>query len=171
MEPSPQDVKRHDEIAGEIETLEQEMAELKEKSAEIEENIKSLQEDIMDAGGMDLRLQKVVVDDVTKRITNLNNKITKAMVGKAKAEKDVVRLEASIVKTDNECEKISAQLHETDEEVKEKAKEAAAIMKEADESKKVRENWLHVNDFSQQLSSAYARKESRSGQAEKGIGW
>ncbi|KAI9320698.1 SMCs flexible hinge [Dichotomocladium elegans] len=137
VKPSPEDVKRHSEIEGEIECLQQEMQELKDKTADIEEQIKSLQEDIMEAGGMDLRLQKIVVDDVKKRIDSLNNKITKAMVAKAKAEKDVTKLEANIKKTEKEKEKIETDLKEVEEESKEKAKEAAQVMREADESKKV----------------------------------
>lgn len=138
--PSPQDVKRHDEIQTEIDQIEEEMNELKEKTVEIEEKIKSLQEEIMDAGGMDLRLQKIVVDDVRKRIDNLNSKITKSMVAKAKAEKDVVRLESSIKKTEKECENIDKNLKEMEEEYKEKAKEVQKVMKEVEEAKKVKIN-------------------------------
>lgn len=135
--PSPQDVKRHEEIQAEIEQLETEMNELKKKTAEIQEKIKLLQEEIMDAGGMDLRLQKIVVDDVRKRIDTLNNKITKSVVAKAKAEKDVVKLESSIKKTEKECEKIDQDLKEMEEEYKEKAKEVQKIKKEVEEAKKV----------------------------------
>ncbi|KAI8147562.1 hypothetical protein BJV82DRAFT_351738 [Fennellomyces sp. T-0311] len=136
IEPSPEDVKRHGEIGGEIEQLEQEMAELKEKTTEIEETIESLQEDIMEAGGMDLRLQKMVVDDVTKRIDTLNNKITKAMVAKAKAEKDVVKLESSIKKYEQEDNKIDKDIQKLEAESLEKAKEAAEIAKQVDELNK-----------------------------------
>ncbi|KAI8993469.1 hypothetical protein BDB01DRAFT_327635 [Pilobolus umbonatus] len=57
-QPKPADVQRQKDIKNEIEVLEEEMAGLKEMTSEIEETISSLQEDIMDAGGMDLRLQK-----------------------------------------------------------------------------------------------------------------
>ncbi|KAI9484434.1 hypothetical protein BDB00DRAFT_774953 [Zychaea mexicana] len=136
MEPSPEDVKRHSEIGHEIEKLENDMAELEEKPAEIDEQIQSLQEEIMDAGGMDLRLQKIVVDDVNKRIENLNSRITKAMVAKAKAEKDVVKLESSIKKYEQEDGKIDQDIKKLEAESAQKAKEAAGIIKQVEELNK-----------------------------------
>ncbi|KAF7724063.1 hypothetical protein EC973_001396 [Apophysomyces ossiformis] len=133
--PRPEDIQRHEEIKKEIEQLSAEMQELKEKTGEIEENIRSLHEDIMNAGGMDLRLQKIVVDDVRKKIDNLNKKITKCMVAKAKAEKDVTKLEISVKKNEKEIEKIEADLKEVEQEFNTKSKEAAQIMQEADKLK------------------------------------
>ncbi|KAI8647729.1 hypothetical protein BD408DRAFT_334358, partial [Parasitella parasitica] len=115
--PSPADVQRQDEIGSEIEQLQQELIELKEKTIEIEEAIAALHEDIMDAGGMDLRIQKICVNDMRKKIDSLNSKITKNMVAKSKAEKDVTRLEASIVKFERESEKFEHNLNVLEEEL------------------------------------------------------
>lgn len=113
------------------------MTELKEKTAEIEETISSLHEEIMSAGGMDLRLQKICVNDVRKRIDGLNNRITKNMVAKAKAEKDVSKLENSIVKFEKESEKIDKEIKELEEEIKEFDLRIAEIVAEVDRAKKV----------------------------------
>jgi structural maintenance of chromosome 4 len=113
------------------------MAELKEKTVEIEETISSLHEDIMDAGGMDLRLQKICVNDVRKRIDALNNRITKNMVAKTKAEKDVIKLESSIVKTEKEGEQFEKKLKELNDEVDQIGKDIEAMVAKVDESKQV----------------------------------
>ncbi|KAI8374155.1 uncharacterized protein BYT42DRAFT_393047 [Radiomyces spectabilis] len=124
-------------IEQEIARLQEEMEEYKAKTVEIDETIKSLHEDIMDAGGMDLRLQKIVVDDVRKRINGLNNKITKSMVAKAKAEKDVTKLESTIKKAEREFEKLETDLKELEQESKRKAKEASEVMKEVEKHQTV----------------------------------
>lgn len=135
--PSPHDVKREAEIGTEIDALQSEIEDLKEKSAEIEETISSLHEEIMDAGGMDLRLQKICVNDVKKRIDNLNNRITKNSVAKSKAEKDVVKLEATIANTEKEGEKFEDQLKELNKEIAEIAENMASVVKKVDEAKEV----------------------------------
>lgn len=150
------------------------MQELKDKTAEIEETIRSLQEDIMEAGGMDLRLQKIVVDDVRKRIDNLNNKITKAMVAKAKAEKDVAKLESSIRKTEKDSSKIEEDLKELEEEQAQKAAEFAKISKEMDDAKKVEKKGRVFGSKKDANSDVHhvanGRKEEAYGGNQKGIG-
>lgn len=113
------------------------MADLKEQTAEIEETISSLHEEIMEAGGMDLRLQKICVNDVRKRIDGLNNRITKNMVAKTKAEKDVIKLENSIAKTEKESEKFEQNMANLDREIGEVAKNMADIVLKVDGAKKV----------------------------------
>lgn len=136
-QPSPADVENEAAIQEEIEQLQVEMSELKEKTTEIEETISSLHEEIMDAGGMDLRLQKICVNDVRKRIDSLNNRITKNMVAKAKAEKDVSKLEAAIVKFEKDSAKIEQDIKDLDEETKEFDVRIAEIVAQVDESKEV----------------------------------
>jgi structural maintenance of chromosome 4 len=124
-------------IESEIEQLKEEMAELKEKTVEIEETISSLHEEIMDAGGNDLRVQKICVNDIRKQIDNMNNRITKNMVAKTKAEKDLSKLEASIVKFEKESEKFEQNLKELDDELKQHTKDMADIVAKVNEAKEV----------------------------------
>ncbi|KAI8084271.1 uncharacterized protein B0P05DRAFT_534893 [Gilbertella persicaria] len=134
--PSPADVKRQKQIESEIKKLETEMAKLKEKTVEIEETISSLHEEILEAGGMDLRLQKICVNDIRKRMDNLNTRITKNMVAKTKAEKDVNKFEASIIKFEKESEKYEHDLDELNEEVKQYDNDMADIIAKVEEAKK-----------------------------------
>lgn len=113
------------------------MVELKKQTVEIEETISSLHEEIMEAGGMDLRLQKICVNDVRKRIDGLNNRITKNMVAKTKAEKDVIKLENSIVKTEKESEKIEQNMARLDKEIQDIAKNMADIVLKVEDAKQV----------------------------------
>jgi structural maintenance of chromosome 4 len=137
-QPSPADVENQAKIKEKIEQLKEEMAELKEKTVEIEETISSLHEEIMDAGGNDLRVQKICVNDIRKQIDNMNNRITKNMVAKTKAEKDLVKLEASIVKFEKESEQFEQNLKELDDELKQHTKAMASIAARVAEAKEVR---------------------------------
>ncbi|KAI9480807.1 MAG: hypothetical protein EXX96DRAFT_564197 [Benjaminiella poitrasii] len=134
--PSPADVKHQAEIEAEISQLQNEMEELKEKTDEIQETISSLHEEIMDAGGMDLRLQKICVNDVRKRIDSMNNRITKNMVAKAKAEKDVSKYESSIVKFEKESEQYEQNLKQIEDEIQQYEEEMKEIIEKVDEAKK-----------------------------------
>ncbi|KAI8084576.1 RecF/RecN/SMC [Halteromyces radiatus] len=138
-QPSPQDVQRLEEINQTIERLTGEMEELKAKTTSIQETIESLHEEILDVGGMDLRLQKIVVDDVRKRIDGHNDKLTKCAVLKAKAEKDVLKLEDNIKKTETEIEKMMEGLADLDRQLIASTTTAAEILDEADRVKKVKE--------------------------------
>ncbi|KAL9550547.1 hypothetical protein MBANPS3_004670 [Mucor bainieri] len=115
--PSPADVQQQQEIEQDIVQLQEELTELKEKTIEIDDAIAALQSNIMEAGGMDLRQQTVRVKDVRKKIDTLNNKITKNMVAKTKAEKDVSKLESSIAKFERESERFEHDLKALDDEL------------------------------------------------------
>ncbi|CEP10094.1 hypothetical protein [Parasitella parasitica] len=133
--PSPADVQRQEEIESEIEQLQQDLVELKEKTAEIEDAIAALHENIMDAGGMDLRIQKICVNDMRKKIDGLNSKITKNMVAKSKAEKDVTKLESSIAKFERESEKYEHNLNDLEKELASCTRSLEEIMEQVNKAK------------------------------------
>ncbi|KAG2237053.1 hypothetical protein INT48_001821, partial [Thamnidium elegans] len=135
--PKPADIQRQAEIKQEIEDLEAEMKQLKKQTSEIEEAIRLLHEDIMNDGGMDLRLQTICVKQVRKNIDVANNRITKLMVAKSKAEKDVVKLEASIVKIEQEIENFSQTMQKLEDEIKETNKRMSDMTTELDKSKQL----------------------------------
>ncbi|KAL7322745.1 Structural maintenance of chromosomes protein 4 [Mucor circinelloides] len=128
--PSPADVRQQELIESEIVQLQEDLIELKEKTVEIDEAIAALQNDIMEAGGMDLRIQTICVNDMRKKIDNLNNKITKNMVAKTKAEKDVSKLEASIAKFERESEKFEHNLKDLEDELESCAKTLEEIVEQ-----------------------------------------
>ncbi|KAL0090798.1 hypothetical protein J3Q64DRAFT_1631009 [Phycomyces blakesleeanus] len=138
--PRPADVKRLKDIEEEVQTLEQDITTLKDKTADIEEKIRSLHEDIMEAGGMELRLQNIVVNDMTNGIKALDEKITKSTYAKSKAEKDVTRLEFTIQKTEADAEKIDSDLQDLEKELTRMTKEAAEASQQVESSRKVMED-------------------------------
>lgn len=145
MAPSPADVQQQQEIENEIVQLQEDLVELKEKTVEIDAAIAALQNDIMEAGGMDLRLQTICVKDLRKKIDNLNNKITKNMVAKTKAEKDVSKLETSIVKFERESERFEHDLKELDDELEACAKTLEEINEQVKQATEVMYSYYDSN--------------------------
>lgn len=164
MIPSEADTARKAEMDEEIKRLNTEMSDLKKQTAEIEATISSLHEEIMDAGGMDLRLQKICVNEARKSIDSLNNRITKLMVHKTKTENEITRLEASIVRTEKEMGSFKDNMKQLDtereqthksitefadqvEESKERMKDAND--KKSDLEKQLKEKTTHIEDLRQ----------------------
>ena len=79
-----------------LEALDEELEKLSEKSSAIESDIEALQEKILEAGGVRLRTQKSKVDGIKEMIELGSERTTKAEVAKAKAEKDITKLEKAI---------------------------------------------------------------------------
>ncbi|KAF9561610.1 RecF/RecN/SMC protein [Agrocybe pediades] len=94
--PNSGDLARISKLQKEISATEKELASLKEKSGAIEEDIKELETKILEIGGSKLLTQKSKVEGLRLHLQLANEEITKAEMAKAKAEKDVVKLEASI---------------------------------------------------------------------------
>jgi structural maintenance of chromosome 4 len=135
--PNPADVKRHEQIQFELEELNAEIDHLKEQTAQLEDTIKQLHQKIMDAGGMQLRLQKVKVDGVKEQIDTLNDRITKSIVSKSKAEKDATRFAKSIVKQENQILEIDEQSESLTKEIEKNLTIVNDIRKKAEESQNV----------------------------------
>ncbi|ORX60365.1 RecF/RecN/SMC protein [Hesseltinella vesiculosa] len=146
MQPSQQDVDGLAEIDQEIEQLNQDMEDIKSQCAEIEDKIHSLQDDIMDAGGMDLRLQTVVVNDMTKLIEGHHSKITKGTVLKSKAEKDVVKFNKNLSKYDTSLEQLAKEIEDLDQLLIQNNKDADAVLDRAIEAKKIMEQQKKTMD-------------------------
>jgi predicted nucleic acid-binding Zn-ribbon protein len=135
--PNPADVKRHEQIEAELVELTAEIDHLKEQTAQLESTIKELHQKIMEAGGIQLRLQKVKVDGVREQIDLLNDRITKSIVSKSKAEKDVIRYAKSIQRQQQQVEEMDSQLEDLTKQIEENAKIADDIRKKAEECQNV----------------------------------
>lgn len=135
--PNPADVKRHEQIEAELVELTAEIDHLKEQTAQLESTIKELHQKIMEAGGIQLRLQKVKVDGVREQIDLLNDRITKSIVSKSKAEKDVIRYAKSIQRQQQQVEEMDSQLEDLTKQIEENAKIADDIRKKAEECQDV----------------------------------
>ncbi|CEG80133.1 Putative Structural maintenance of chromosomes protein [Rhizopus microsporus] len=152
IEPSPADLERQEEIENQIEELVAEIDQLKEKTKVIEQTIASLHEQIMNAGGNELRQQKTCVNNIRKKIDSLNTQITKNMVAKSKAEKDVIRLEASIRKIEKEAEQFETKLKELEEEAGELSQQMHSIAEDVNRTKKLmEEKKTEIEDVRAQL--------------------
>lgn len=135
--PNPADVKRHEQIQFELEELNAEVDHLKEQTAQLDDTIKQLHQKIMEAGGMQLRLQKVKVDGVKEQIDTLNDRITKSIVSKSKAEKDATRFAKSIVKQENQIQEIDEQSETLTKEIEDNLAIVEEIRKKSEESQNV----------------------------------
>jgi structural maintenance of chromosome 4 len=96
----------------------------------------------MEAGGMQLRLQKVKVDGVKEQIDTLNDRITKSIVSKSKAEKDATRFAKSIVKQENQIQEIDEQSEALTKEIEDNLAFVEEIRKKSEESQNVS---LHIS--------------------------
>ncbi|KAG2182444.1 hypothetical protein INT43_007374 [Umbelopsis isabellina] len=132
--PNPADVKRHEQIQFELEELNAEVNHLKEQTAQLEDTIKQLHQKIMEAGGMQLRLQKVKVDGVKEQIDTLNDRITKSIVSKSKAEKDATRFAKSIAKQEKQIEEIDEQSEALTKEIEANLAIVEDIRKKSEQS-------------------------------------
>ncbi|CAO3677653.1 unnamed protein product [Umbelopsis ramanniana] len=145
--PDPANIKRHEQIQSEIEELTAEIDHLKEQTAQLEDTIKELHRKIMEAGGIKLRFQKAKVDGVKEQIDLLNDRITKSIVSKSKAEKDAARFAKSIVKQQQQVEEMDAQLEDLTKQIDENSKVANEIRSKAEESQNVSRfyciHWTH----------------------------
>ncbi|GAB5591511.1 Structural maintenance of chromosomes protein 4 [Umbelopsis nana] len=138
--PNPADVKRHEQIEVELVELTAEIDHLKDQTAQLEDTIKQLHQKIMEAGGIRLRLQKVKVDGIKEQIDLMNDRITKSIVSKSKAEKDATRCAKSIVRQQQQIAEIDSQLEDLTKQIEENAKIADDIRKKAEESQNIMES-------------------------------
>lgn len=105
----------------------------------MEDTIKELHRKIMEAGGIKLRFQKAKVDGVKEQIDLLNDRITKSIVSKSKAEKDAARFAKSIVRQQQQVEEMDTQLDDLTKQIDENSTVANEIRTKAEESQNVSE--------------------------------
>lgn len=151
-----------EEIASSTEKLE----ELQEKSSKIELAIKDLEKKILEIGGAKLLTQKSKVDGIRLHINLANDEITKAEVAKAKAEKDSVKLDASIEastaaveEVDGELEELTGQLEELVQYVTELRTKVEAAQSAAENSKEDLETLKTELDTKDEEIQAFRKKE------------
>ncbi|GJJ13220.1 hypothetical protein Clacol_007471 [Clathrus columnatus] len=94
--PNKEDLVRISTLEKEIDASKAELERLREKTAVITNAIQELENQILEVGGLKLRSQNSKVDSVKLHINIANEEITKAEVAKAKAEKDIKKLETTV---------------------------------------------------------------------------
>ncbi|KAG8974695.1 hypothetical protein FRB90_009718, partial [Tulasnella sp. 427] len=112
--PDAGDVKRIAVLDGEIASASAEVNKLRKQANTIQQVIEGLQNKILEIGGTRLRSQKAKVDGLKEMMDLANDQITKAEVGKAKAEKDVEKYTHSIDAAEAQLEEMKAEIDELD---------------------------------------------------------
>ncbi|KAF9971964.1 hypothetical protein BGZ73_004997 [Actinomortierella ambigua] len=139
-EPKPSEVAKIKALAEKADVLRKEVEAIKLNTVDIEAKIKELQNKILDAGGVKLRAQKSKVEGLREQIEALGDRITKTRVAKNKAEKDIIKLQASTVKLEKDLEGVMAELADLEEKMKEKAAIVATLRKKHEDIKNLMED-------------------------------
>ncbi|KAF9161876.1 hypothetical protein DFQ26_004065 [Actinomortierella ambigua] len=139
-EPKPNEVAKIKALADKAESLRKEVEAIKLNTVGIEAKIKELQNKILDAGGVRLRAQKSKVEGLREQIEALGDRITKTRVAKNKAEKDIIKFQASTARLEKELENITTELAELEESLKEKAAIVATLRKKHEDIKNLMED-------------------------------
>lgn len=113
--PNAADQKRIKSLEATIASSTSEVNKLREKSGAIESDIQALQEKILEIGGVRLRSQKAKVDGMKQQMDHINETITRAEVGKAKAERDSEKLGTNLKNNAASLEEQEATLGELEE--------------------------------------------------------
>lgn len=115
--PDSGDVARINVLDAEIDAATSKLEELEEGKSAIDDELKRLEKKIIDVGGARLLTQKSKVDGIRLHINLANDEITKAEVAKAKAEKDVKKLESVITTNSSSLEEVQEDLQKLEEEL------------------------------------------------------
>ncbi|KAF9443745.1 hypothetical protein P691DRAFT_712872 [Macrolepiota fuliginosa MF-IS2] len=140
--PNQGDLRRISELDAEVESATAELEEIQKKSSKIEKAIKDLEKRILEIGGSRLLSQKSKVDGIRLLINIANEEITRAEVARAKAEKDIGKLEgavegneASHKECEGEVQELQGTLQELQDYLKELREQYEAAQEAAENSK------------------------------------
>lgn len=138
-QPQGDDIKRIGILEASIQKLTEELWALEEKRDKIQSDIKSLQDKILEVGGVRLRSQQVKVEGIKEMSDHANDQLTKAEVGKAKAEKDLVKLEKNLKVNALAVEEMEEELTALEKNIKEKSNALEHVRKNVEDAKEVLE--------------------------------
>lgn len=137
--PDAGDAKRIAELEAQLATSGKEIVKLSEKTAAIDADIKAFQEKILEAGGVRLRSQKSKVDGMKEMIDLNSERVTKAEVAKAKADKDIVKLEKALDSNAAALEALGEELGALEETIAQKAEAVSVVRAKVEEAQEVME--------------------------------
>ncbi|KAK7206831.1 RecF/RecN/SMC [Myxozyma melibiosi] len=145
-----------------ISGLEAEAEQIRSKTSSIEDEIKGLEEQIMQIGGVKLRIQKSKVDGIMQQIEIRNEQISNSEMAKAKAGKESSKQNKAVATAEKELAEVEIESKAVEEElagvqmqadeVEKVANEAAFTLEEMQENVKaikqrVDERTKEINDF------------------------
>lgn len=138
--PNAGDMARIKTLEAEIASSTSELEKLQKKTGAIEQEIKALEKKILEIGGARLLSQKSKVDGIRLHINLANDEITKAEVAKAKAEKDSVKLEATVESNTRALKEVEAELAELTEQIQEIADYVRELQEKVEAAQAAAEN-------------------------------
>jgi structural maintenance of chromosome 4 len=121
------------EIRSTLLRLQKDMDTLRSSSRSIEVQIKELQDRILEVGGVRLRSQKAKVDSISEQMDFVNDRLSKARVGKVAAEKNLEKILKNCEKVQKELEECETQIAELKMEMESKTLVAVEVKKRFDE--------------------------------------
>lgn len=137
--PQTDDVKKIATLEKEIEKLSAEHAKVQANVSKIQSEIKSLQEKILEVGGVRLRSQQAKVEGIKEMSDHAGDQLTKAEVGKNKAEKDLVKLEKALKTNGLALEEVEEELAALEKSIREKTAGLESVRRNVEEAKAVLE--------------------------------
>ncbi|KAF8324062.1 RecF/RecN/SMC protein [Clavulina sp. PMI_390] len=138
--PNAADVKRVKALESSIATISAELDKLRSKAEVFETDIKALQDKILEIGGVRLRSQKAKVTGIKEQIDHINETITKAELGKAKAERDSEKLEGSLATASTTLEELEAEVESLDEVLTERTQDVANVRDQVEKALNIAES-------------------------------
>ena len=135
--PEAGDVKKISQLDKDVATLSKGLVQLQKESSSIETKIKALQEKILEVGGVKLRSQQTKVQDLRSRISLANDRLTKSEVGRAKSEKDAIKLGKAIEANNLALKLAEGELEHLTTQISDGAATSSTVRKAVEQSKVV----------------------------------
>ena len=138
-QPIGDELKRIADLESNIKQLTDELRKLEERRDKIQGEIRTLQGKILEVGGVRLRSQQVKVEGIKEMSDHANDQLTKAEVGRAKAEKDLVKIEKALKQNGEELERLEEDLVTLEKSIREKTAAVEHVRRKVEEAKGVLE--------------------------------
>lgn len=159
--PAVEEVKRIADLDKEISKLEAGHGALQTTVDKINGEIKALQEKILDAGGVRLRSQQAKVNGIKEMSEHASDQHTKAEVGRAKAEKDLQKLERNLKQNSQAAEELEEELAVLEKSIREKANALNHVRKKVEAAQGI------LEEKSEELAAIKADLDEKQGHMNK----
>ncbi|KAJ1916560.1 Structural maintenance of chromosomes protein 4 [Mycoemilia scoparia] len=163
--PDKDDEKRFEELTRSEAMHLENIADLKSQCSQIEEAIKELQEQIMQVGGVQLRVQKTKVDDLKDRINTITDQLSSWERSLVKAQSDISRIERSMAKNETERNGLTEQIAEITKSIEANTHAAVEVKQAFDEAQLKVENkhdeMEKIKEELGEISEEYAEMRTR----------
>lgn len=132
----------------------------REKTSSIENEIKDLEEQIMQIGGVKLRIQKSKVDGIKQQMEIRSEQISNSEMAKAKAEKEASKQNRAVSSAEKELTEIEIEANQVDKDLLRVQEEADELERTANQSafaleemqEKVKEIKLNTDERSKEIN-------------------